>query len=233
MSNRDQLITIELARALGVDVKIPTDVVFSEQSRPEIRFLHMNVAQSGAGPSAAVRVIVPPGERWIMDLLVARGLEDSGGGGFGNNANFYLSTYDGFTVGQDSLPFRSNVPVSTRDTIAMRILKTVEFATQTEQNGFKVFIGSEGAGVGVSVSDGDGVAFARSEYTFYAGQQIFIQSDGIGAWKIGDELEIRGRYLVLPEHLLNFTEAKREQGGGVIPAKVEPGTWVESKTGVF
>ena len=225
MNEHDLLITLELFRALGGDEKTPTEVVFSEQFRPEVRFLHINVAGLGAGNDGpAVRVTVPPGERWIMDTLCARGVEDSGSGGFNKDANYFLNVNDTALVGQDAQP-----ELDMRTCLARQTLPTIQFTVQKPFQGFRSFIGSSSD---FDMNVENGFFSLNAPYTFYENQQIFVQSfDVENNWDPGDELQVRARYLVFPEHLLNFSEALRDDGPK--PNLADVGTWNISKSGAF
>lgn len=222
MSHHDLLFTAELMRAFGVDVKLPQDEVFPAQLRPTVEFLHTNLAGTGPGEAPALRVVVPPEERWVMDIFVARGVEDQAAG-FDLLANYYLSVYDGDLVGKDALPKRSGADVSIRTVLALLGLKTQERAGLQEWTGFKNYLNFSNAG-GEFYTHG-------SPITLYGNQVLYFNSDSASLWNLGDELEVRARYVRFPQTLLNFDEAPRGLPLGKL--NDEPGVWGQSKNGVF
>lgn len=231
MDEQSILFHLELMRAWGVDFKTPIEEVFSEQLRPRVEYYWENIAQVGNQPvgSPAVKVEVPSGQRWLVQYLIARGFADTGQSG-GDSQDYILSLYDGKAVGLDAPPKRTGTIADIRTALARKSITTQSQAAGViaeEWEGFEVFIGYGQKGDGAG-----GFRFeTQSPLMLYAGQQLFLNRERLGTWKSGDQLEVRARYLVFPEHLLNFIPAQRVTVDPGTP--FNPGEWTAAKNGAF
>jgi hypothetical protein len=235
----DILLTIEAARALGIDAKSATDAVFSEQFRPEVRWIYANIPGSLSEYRPGVRVEVPEGERWILDWFQARGIAPEGGPG-GGTADYWLSVsirdMPSGDVPDSSLPMGEFQNPDVRHAFAhmpVSVLPNPSRGITQEYEGFRVFVGVNKQ----ADPPNDNYYSMAGPLILYPRTKLFLQSDQTDppAWPDDAELQIRGRYMAVPEHLVNYALARRSTYDRPPTGTLSPGAgvWSTSDFGEF